>query len=175
METSPSHQRLQRSAVWQKGMELAKQVYLLTNRFPSEEKFGLVIQMRRAAVSVPSNIAEGQSRNTTGEFIQFLSHAEGSAAELDTPGCRCDLNCVSAPSPKLTVVRQSLIDSSRMRNQLTMVIQPNEPTPPVTQPLEPRMLNDLRYAIRLLLKNSWLHRCGGAFSRTRHRCEHGAL
>ncbi len=70
--------------VWQKGMELAKQVYLLTNRFPSEEKFGLVSQMRRAAVSVPSNIAEGQARNTTGEFVQFLSHAEGSAAELDT-------------------------------------------------------------------------------------------
>ena len=70
--------------VWQKGMELAKQVYLLTNRFPSEEKFGLISQMRRAAVSVPSNIAEGQARNTTGEFVQFLSHAEGSAAELDT-------------------------------------------------------------------------------------------
>ena len=70
--------------VWQKGMQLAKQVYLLTNRFPSEEKFGLISQMRRAAVSVPSNIAEGQARNTTGEFVQFLSHAEGSAAELDT-------------------------------------------------------------------------------------------
>ena len=70
--------------VWQKGMELAKQVYLLTNRFPSEEKFGLISQMRWAAVSVPSNIAEGQARNTTGEFVQFLSHAEGSAAELDT-------------------------------------------------------------------------------------------
>jgi four helix bundle protein len=70
--------------VWQKGMELAKQVYLLTNRFPSEEKFGLISQMRRAAVSVPSNIAEGQARNTTGEFVQFVSHAEGSAAELDT-------------------------------------------------------------------------------------------
>ena len=70
--------------VWQKGTELAKQVYLLTNRFPPEEKFGLISQMRRAAVSVPSNIAGGQARNTTGEFVQFLSHAEGSAAELDT-------------------------------------------------------------------------------------------
>jgi len=58
--------------VWQKGMELAKQVYVLANHFPSEEKFGLVSQMRRAAVSVPSNIAEGQARNTTGEFIQFF-------------------------------------------------------------------------------------------------------
>ena len=64
--------------VGQKAMELAKQIYLLTSRFPSEEKFGLVSQLRRAAVSVPSNIAEGQARNTTGEYVQFLSHAEGS-------------------------------------------------------------------------------------------------
>ncbi len=70
--------------VWQRGMELAKAVYQLTQSFPSEEKFGLVSQTRRAAVSVPSNIAEGQARNTTGEFIQFLSHAEGSLAEIDT-------------------------------------------------------------------------------------------
>ena len=70
--------------VWQKGIALAKLVYQLTKNFPSEEKFGLVAQMRRAAVSVPSNIAEGQARHTTGEFIQFISHAEGSVAELDT-------------------------------------------------------------------------------------------
>ena len=70
--------------VWQKGMQLAKQVYQLTQSFPTEEKFGLVSQMRRAAVSVPSNIAEEQARNTTGEFVQFVSHAEGSLAELDT-------------------------------------------------------------------------------------------
>src|SRR6266705_3834214 len=70
--------------VWQKGIALAKLVYQLTKNYPSEEKFGLVAQMRRAAVSIPSNIAEGQARHTTGEFIQFLSHAEGSVAELDT-------------------------------------------------------------------------------------------
>src|SRR5258708_33480255 len=70
--------------VWQKGIELAKLIYTLTGRFPAEEKFGLVSQMRRAAVSVPSNIAEGQARHTTKEFIQFVSHAEGSLAELDT-------------------------------------------------------------------------------------------
>ncbi|HEY6271766.1 MAG TPA: four helix bundle protein [Terriglobales bacterium] len=56
----------------------------MTLSFPGEEKFGLISQMRQAAVSVPSNIAEGQARNTTGEFIQFISHAEGSLAELDT-------------------------------------------------------------------------------------------
>jgi four helix bundle protein len=70
--------------VWQKGMELAKLIYEPTRLFPRDEKFGLVSQMRRAAVSVPSNIAEGQARNTTGEFVQFISHAEGSLAELDT-------------------------------------------------------------------------------------------
>jgi four helix bundle protein len=70
--------------VWQKGIALAKLVYQLTKNFPSEEKFGLIAQMRRAAVSIPSNIAEGQARHKTGEFIQFISHAEGSIAELDT-------------------------------------------------------------------------------------------
>ncbi|MBK9313888.1 MAG: four helix bundle protein [Acidobacteria bacterium] len=70
--------------VWQKGITLVKLVYRLTQSFPGEEKFGLVSQMRRAAVYIPSNIAEGQGRHTTGEFVQFISHAEGSAAELDT-------------------------------------------------------------------------------------------
>jgi four helix bundle protein len=70
--------------VWQKGIALAKVSYRLTSKFPSEEKFGLASQMRRAAVSIPSNIAEGQARHTTGEFIQFISHAEGSVAELET-------------------------------------------------------------------------------------------
>ena len=70
--------------VWQKGISLAKAIYRLTAKFPGEEKFGLVSQMRRAAISIPSNIAEGQARHTTGEFIQFISHAEGSTAELET-------------------------------------------------------------------------------------------
>ena len=70
--------------VWQKGITLAKITYRLTATFPRAEQFGLVSQMRRAAVSIPSNIAEGQARHTTGEFIQFISHAEGSTAELET-------------------------------------------------------------------------------------------
>jgi len=70
--------------VWQKGMALAKQVYSLTRAFPDDERFGLIAQMRRAAVSVPSNIAEGQARQGRKEFVQFLSHAAGSLAELDT-------------------------------------------------------------------------------------------
>jgi four helix bundle protein len=70
--------------VWQAGRSLAKQVYLLTRELPSEEKFGLISQMRRAAVSIPSNIAEGWARHYPSEFIQFLRTANGSLAELET-------------------------------------------------------------------------------------------
>jgi four helix bundle protein len=70
--------------VWQKGIALAKDIYQFTRTFPAEEKFGLISQMRRAAVSIPSNIAEGHARNTRGEYMQSLSYAEGSLAELDT-------------------------------------------------------------------------------------------
>jgi len=70
--------------IWQKGMALAKQIYAMTRAFPGDERFGLTAQMRRAVVSVPSNIAEGQARHGRREFVQFLSHAEGSLAELDT-------------------------------------------------------------------------------------------
>jgi four helix bundle protein len=70
--------------VWQKGIQLAKVIYVLTARFPAEEKFGLIAQLRRASVSIPSNIAEGEARRTTGEFVQFISNAEGSVAEVET-------------------------------------------------------------------------------------------
>ena len=70
--------------VWQKGIALVKQVYSISRQFPPDERFGLTSQIRRAAVSIPSNIAEGQARHTGKEFIQFLSHAEGSVAEVDT-------------------------------------------------------------------------------------------
>jgi four helix bundle protein len=69
---------------WKKSIQLVKEIYLLTKRFPDDEKFGLVTQLRRAAVSVPSNIAEGQGRCTTGEFLQFLGHARGSLLEVET-------------------------------------------------------------------------------------------
>jgi four helix bundle protein len=69
---------------WQKAKELAVEVYLATKNFPTNEMYGLTSQMRRAAVSVPSNIAEGQGRATSGEFVQFLGHARGSLLELET-------------------------------------------------------------------------------------------
>jgi len=70
--------------VWQKAMDLAQEIYKLAKRLPKEELFSLSNQMRRAAVSIPSNIAEGQDRNSTKEFISFLSIARGSRAELET-------------------------------------------------------------------------------------------
>ena len=70
--------------VWQKSIELVKEVYLVTEQFPKEEIFGLVSQMRRAAVSISSNIAEGKLRSTDAQFKQFLSIAYGSGAELET-------------------------------------------------------------------------------------------
>jgi len=70
--------------VWQKGIELSKQIYTLTEKFPREEIYGLTSQMRRAAVSIPSNIAEGRSRGTRKDFVQFLRIAIGSASELET-------------------------------------------------------------------------------------------
>ncbi len=70
--------------VWHKAIALSKEVYLLTDNYPKEELFGLTAQMRRSAVSIPSNIAEGRSRNTRKDFIQFLHIALGSASELET-------------------------------------------------------------------------------------------
>lgn len=70
--------------VWQQGMELAREVYRATERFPKSELYGLVNQMRRAAVSVPSNIAEGKGHRSNPEFSRFLYHARGSLLELET-------------------------------------------------------------------------------------------
>ena len=70
--------------VWQAAMKSATMIYKLTNKFPEEEKFGLVSQMRRAAVSIPSNIAEGAARQGKREFKNFVSMAQGSLSELDT-------------------------------------------------------------------------------------------
>ncbi len=70
--------------VWKEAIELAKTVYLVTQDYPKEEMFGLVSQMRRAAVSIASNIAEGAARQGNKEFLQFLYIAIGSASELDT-------------------------------------------------------------------------------------------
>jgi four helix bundle protein len=70
--------------VWQSGMRLAEGVYRASSQFPRSELFGLRVQIQRCAVSIPSNIAEGHARESTREFLRFLSIATGSAAELQT-------------------------------------------------------------------------------------------
>ncbi|OGL31365.1 hypothetical protein A3F37_03315 [Candidatus Saccharibacteria bacterium RIFCSPHIGHO2_12_FULL_41_12] len=70
--------------VWQRSFNLVKEVYFITEKLPKSEKFGLSPQIQRSAVSIPSNIAEGQQRSSRKEFIHFLSIARGSAAELST-------------------------------------------------------------------------------------------
>lgn len=70
--------------VWQKSMDLVQEIYRVTSRFPGEEIYSLTSQMRRAAVSVPSNIAEGAARSGNREFLKFLSIARGSLSELET-------------------------------------------------------------------------------------------
>ncbi len=76
-----SHKNL---GVWQKAIALVLKIYEITNLFPSNEKFGLVSQMRRSSVSIPSNIAEGHGRKTEKELLRFLDIAKGSIFELDT-------------------------------------------------------------------------------------------
>jgi four helix bundle protein len=74
------HEQLE---AWKSAMELAKAVYELTAHFPAEERYGLTQQMRRAVVSIPSNLAEGAGRNGPKEFFQFIGIAQGSLAELE--------------------------------------------------------------------------------------------
>jgi four helix bundle protein len=70
--------------VYQKAMDLVTEIYQMTKLFPPEEKYGLTSQVRRASISVPSNIAEGAARKNTKEYIQFLYYSLGSAAEIET-------------------------------------------------------------------------------------------
>ena len=77
-------QNFKQLIVWQKGMQLVSEIYKITKQFPKSEVYALAGQMQRAAVAIPSNIAEGHRRNHKPEFIQFLGIALGSAAELET-------------------------------------------------------------------------------------------
>jgi len=80
-KTIQSHRDL---LVWQKGMDLVVAVHRITQKLPSNEQFGLISQLRRAAISIPSNIAEGYGRQSSGNYRQFLSVSRGSLLELET-------------------------------------------------------------------------------------------
>ncbi|NBB75151.1 MAG: four helix bundle protein [Bacteroidetes bacterium] len=84
MDNTASIESYRDLKVWQRGVDLTERIYAVTQPFPVEERFGLVAQLRRAAVSIPSNIAEGWGRMSTGDFIRFLSIARGSLTEVET-------------------------------------------------------------------------------------------
>ncbi len=81
IENIKPHQKLD---VWQQSMVLVKEIYAVSSTFPAQEIYGLTNQMRRAAVSIPANIAEGAARSGDKEYLHFLSIARGSLSELDT-------------------------------------------------------------------------------------------
>src|SRR5690606_31083514 len=91
--------------IWTRGIELVKEIYKLTSKFPSTEKFGLISQMQRASVSIPSNIAEGCSRNSDVEFKRFLEIAIGSSFELETQIIIAnELNLINPTETKETII-----------------------------------------------------------------------
>jgi four helix bundle protein len=101
--------------VWQKSMLLAKDIYLLTQNFPKNEMYGLTSQVRRCAISIPSNIAEGRGRNSDKEFIRFLQIALGSIYELQTQlELAFELNYVS----DINNLINSSIEIEKMLNSL---------------------------------------------------------
>ena len=113
-----SHKDLQ---VWNRAMLLAEAIYRLTAALPPAERFGLTAQMRRAAVSVPSNIAEGAARGSSAEFARYATIALGSLAELETQLMLVDRLDLCVPEPKVAddiqVVRKMLIALTRSLNK----------------------------------------------------------
>jgi four helix bundle protein len=117
--------RFRDSVGWQKAMKLIAEVYKATATFPKEEMFGLTNQLRRASVSVASNIAEGQGRLTTGEFAQFLGMARGSVLEVQTQleaakmlkfGREMDLECADATATEVVLILNAAITTCRAKN-----------------------------------------------------------
>ena len=110
--------------VWQKSMQLVKEVYILVKTLPKEEQFALSDQMRRAVVSIPSNIAEGYGRNSTNDYIRFLNIARGSKYELDTQIQICVmLNYIS--KEKAATALELSEEIGRMINALIKKLMPN--------------------------------------------------
>ena len=107
--------------IWQQGRELVKEVYLITKGFPKEELFGLTSQMRRAAVSIPSNIAEGCGRGTDAQLAHFIDIAVGSICELET---QCylsyDLEYINSEQEHRLMEQISLLRKMMLRFKTTL-------------------------------------------------------
>lgn len=111
MKITTTHKDLD---VWKLGIKLVKDIYILTKKLPKEEQFGLISQMRRCAVSIPSNIAEGAARNSRKEYIQFLYISLGSLSELETHLIICKelsyLSNISDYMEKVEVMRRKMLN-----------------------------------------------------------------
>ena len=108
--------------VWQKAMDLVAEIYILTEKFPKEELYGLVSQMRRSAISIPSNIAEGRLRGYRKEYRQFLLNAYGSGGELETQ------TEIAKRLPKMEDLDFSRVDNllkevMKMLNKITNILR----------------------------------------------------
>lgn len=110
--------------VWKKSMELTEAVYKLVRYLPKEETYALSDQMRRAAVSIPSNIAEGQTRDAKSEFMYFLRIANGSRAELETQLQLC-ARLYSFPTEELNHARELCSEVGKMIYALTNKLKTN--------------------------------------------------
>jgi four helix bundle protein len=120
--------------VWQKARALAKDIYILTRSFPRNETFGLVSQMRRTAVSIPSNIAEGQGRWTRPDYRHFLLIARGSAFELETQIIiAADIGYIEDPDS----LTERTSEIARMLNGLLRYVAKVQRKPPAPRPLRP--------------------------------------
>ena len=109
--------------VWQKAMDLVVEVYKVIKLLPKEETYALSDQMKRAAISIPSNIAEGQQRNTTKDFIRFLYIAKGSKGELETQILLC-LKLKYLTHTQIETSRDLLSEVGKMLNSLIKKLTP---------------------------------------------------
>jgi four helix bundle protein len=108
--------------VWQKAMDLVEAVYSATGSFPKEETYALTSQIRRAVVSVPANIAEGQGRRLTKEYLYFLGNARGSLLELDTH-LEIGFRLGYLKKDKYSILKYQLDEVARMLNGLMRSVQ----------------------------------------------------
>ena len=111
--------------VWQRGMELVKAIYIATRHMPEDERFGLTSQIRRAAVSVPCNIAEGWGRDTTGNYIQYLRIANGSLCEVETQVLLIEMLEFLEKS-KLDKSKNLVEETGKMLRSLISVLEKNK-------------------------------------------------
>ncbi|WP_284462773.1 four helix bundle protein [Chryseobacterium sp.] len=108
--------------VWQKSIDFVTDIYRATELFPKSEIYGLISQIRRAAASIPSNIAEGNSRRSKPDYLQFLKIARGSCAEIETPLTICkNLNLLNEES--YLKLNQGIIEITKMLNGLINSLQ----------------------------------------------------